>query len=296
MSNTSNTNSLQYQNNYWDEPELKQQFIAFLTQMFNLDLTLWDQKGFWDYAYRPFSYFDGKKVASNVCVYSLDMMVKGHACRVAQVSAVGTLPEYRRQGLSIDLTNKALDWARDKHDFFFLFADEDAFGFYKKRGFREVYEHKARIYVNAKEQSPGAVRLHMDRAEDIELVHRLAKKRTAVSDELGVLNARLLMFWCLYALQDCVYYIPDLDAVVMWKNVDGVKTIYDVVGTSVPTFEQLYPYIAEPEDRQVEFRFIPDKMRVGEVEYIKVEGNGAHVMGTFPFEGSKFMFPFTAQA
>ena len=37
-------------------------------------------------------------------------------------------------------------------------------------------------------------------------------------------------------------------------------------------------------------------LQLTEVEYIPIEGNGAHVMGAFPIEGTPFMFPCTAQA
>ena len=134
--------NLTYRENYWDSLPLKQEFICFLTQLFGLDLSLWDEMGFWDNQYRPFSYFDDKALVANVCLYSMDMTIQGEQCRVAQISAVGTAAEYRRQGLSFKLMQKAIEWAADKHDFFFLFADDDAYPLYKKSGFQKVDEYK----------------------------------------------------------------------------------------------------------------------------------------------------------
>ena len=74
--------------------------------------------GFWDHGYRPFSLFDGSNIVSSLCVYSMDMTINGEHRLVAQVSGVGTLPEYRRKGLNLELTQKAMAWAKTEHDFF----------------------------------------------------------------------------------------------------------------------------------------------------------------------------------
>ncbi len=294
--------NLTFRENYWDTPGLKAEFNRYLSQLFSLDLSRWDEAGFWDNNYRPFSFFDNDRLVANVCVYSMDMVVQGERQRAAQISAVGTLPEYRRQGLSTQLMHKALDWARPAHDFFFLFADEEAFSLYRACGFRPVDEYAARISVTGEipqtgaRTKPGLERLDMEHREDVDQVFHMACERTPVSDTLGVLNAKLLMFWTVYGLRDHIHYIPDLDVLVMFKRDGGLVKIFDVVGKKVPTFAELFPYIGVETDEVCEFRFVPDKLQVGEVAHVPVEGNGAHVMGTFPLDSIRFMFPFTAQA
>ncbi len=285
-----------FRENYWDSPERKRAFMDYLVRVFNLDLSLWDRLGFWDDRYRPFSYFDHDKVVSNVCVYSMDMTVQGRCCRVAQLSAVGTLPEYRRRGLSRQLIRTAMEWANGTHDFFFLFADEDAFGFYAARDFRKADEYKTRISLSGESPRPGIVKLDMSKSDDIDRVYRIAAGRTPVSDILGVTNAKLFIFWCLYGLRDHVYQIPDLDILVLYKRDRELVTIYDIVGPIMPAFDDIYPYVCDPGDKAVEFLFMTDKLRVRDTEYIKVEGNGTHVHGKFPLESAPFIFPFTSQA
>lgn len=287
---------LAFRENYWGSPERKKAFLAYLVQVFGLDLSLWDKLGFWDDRYRPFSYFDDDSVVSNVCVYSMDMAVQGRCCRVAQLSAVGTLPEYRRKGLSRKLIKAAMDWARDTHDFFYLFADEEAYGFYRPFGFRPVEEYKARLAVTGMAARPGIVRLDMSRPENIAEVFRIASRREPVSDMLGVSNAKLLMYWCLYGLREYVYYIRDLDVLVLYKRASRLLTIYDVVGSTMPTFDDIYPYLCDPDVDAVEFLFMTDKLQLTEAEHTKVEGNGTHVHGNFPFEDAPFLFPLTSQA
>ncbi len=281
---------------YWDAPERKKAFMDYLVQVFDLDLSLWDKLGFWDDQYRPFSYFHNDVVVSNVCVYSMDMTVQGRRRRVAQLSAVGTLPEYRRRGLSRQLMQTAMDWASDTHDCFFLFADEHAYSFYKACGFRKVTEFKTRLSATGIPARPGINQIDMNEPHDIQLVYGIAEGRAPVSNMLGVCNAKLLMFWCLYGLRENVYHIPDLDILILYKRAGELVTIYDIVGPTVPTFADIYPYIADPGDTAVEFLFMTDKLQISNFEHLPVDGNGTHLHGSFPLESTPFILPFTAQA
>lgn len=288
--------NLSYRENYWDSLELKVEFLSFLVQIFGLDLSVWDKMGFWDQRYRPFSYFSGNSLASNVCVYSMDMTIQGKQRLVAQISAVGTLPEYRRKGLSFELIQKAMDWARNNHDFFFLFADKDAYDFYGKCGFRPADEHKACVSVSGKVAQSGAVKLDVQRKDHLEQIYRFASEREPASDVLGVSNQKLFMYWCLYSLRDHIYYIPALDVLVLYKRDNGLITIFDVVGTNIPAFSALYSYICSESDETIEFLFMVDKLNLGSCDQIRVKDNGAHILGNFPLESTQFMFPFTAHA
>ena len=285
-----------YKENYWDSPKLKQEFIDFLIEIHGLDLSLWDRLGFWDNLYRPFSYFSDNKLVSNVCVFSMDMTVMEKPCRVAQVSAVGTRPEYRRRGLNLELTQKALTWARDNHDFFFLFADEEAFQVYKKCGFRRTDEYKASVSVKGQVARPGAVKLDIQQADHLELVHRMASDREPASNLLGVSNKRLFMFWCVYFLSDQIYYIPECDVLVLYKRDNGLVSVFDIVGKGMPAFAEIYPYICDERDEVVEFLFMVDKLDLESVEHTKIVENGTHLLGNFALENTRFVFPYTAHA
>jgi GNAT superfamily N-acetyltransferase len=288
--------SITFHENYWDSPGKKSQFIAFLKLIHGVDLSAWDKLGFWDKLYRPFSYFDGDTLVSNVCVYSMNMTVNGQSRLAAQISAVGTLPDYRRQGLSYELTQKALDWARDNHDFFYLFADDEALGFYRKCGFRPVGESKTRISVTGQVAKPGAFKLDINREDHLATICRIASGRVPVSDVLGVSNVKLLMFWLLNLLKEHIYHIPELDILVLYKHASGRTTIFDVVGERVPPFSAILPYIGSENDRTIEFLFMTDKLELRDTTQVKIEDNGTHIMGEFPLESSRFIIPFTAQA
>lgn len=286
-----------FRENYASDLALKRKFIEFLIHIHRLDLSLWDKTGFWDANHRPFSYFEGDKLIASLSVYSMDMTINRQRCRVAQISGVGTLEEYRRRGLNFELTQKALEWARPRHDFFYLFADLDAEPFYAKCGFRKVLEYKPRFVISGATTSGVAEKLDMNNEKHRDLIYRIASERAPVSDILGVHTPKLFMFWCLYFLKDNVYYIREIDTLVLFERKDGVLTIFDVVGRAVPDFGQLYPYICDDSDTAVEFEFMPDKMNMGTPpKLIPAESNGTHLMGEFPLENQEFLFPLTAHA
>jgi len=288
---------IEFKENYWDSGELKSEFIQFLKSVHNLDLTLWNNLGYWDDNYRPFSYFQDGKLISNVCVYSLDMVVDGVRKKAAQISAVGTLPEFRGQGLSSDLTRRAMEWAKQEHDSFFLFADDEAVSFYRKRGFSALEESRFAYPLQPVAGKPGARKLNFSVKSDREKVYSLAVNRRAVSDTLGVLSEKLFLFHCLYFLSNYSYYIEALDLLISNKRKDDRIIVFDIVGKVIPEFSSIYPYIAETGDRYVEFMFIDDIMGMdnGERELIR-EDNGAHYAGNFRFDKSPVIFPFTSRA
>jgi GNAT superfamily N-acetyltransferase len=288
--------TLTYQENYWDNPERKAAFQRYLIEVFGLDLSLWDKTGFWDHRYRPFSFFDRNKVVSNVNVYTMCMIVAGRLCQAAQLSAVGTLPEYRRRGLGRQLTEKAIEWARRDHEFFFLFADDHAFRFYEHCGFHRVEEFSSRITAPVVAARPGVVKLNMQNTEHLALTWRIASTREPVSDRLGVSNSKLFMFWCLHSLNDHIYYLPEPEILVLYKRDNGRVTVFDIVGKNLPAFAEMYSYILDEQDKAIEFLFMVDKLRVGDVDPVRIEGNGTHVRGSFPLEGTMFAFPFTSHA
>ncbi|MFQ5607534.1 MAG: GNAT family N-acetyltransferase [Candidatus Zixiibacteriota bacterium] len=287
---------MNYKENYWDSPVLKAEFISFLERIHGVDLTVWNDMGFWDNDYRPCCYFAGESMVSNVCLYSMDMIVNGKPLRAGQISAVGTHLDFRRRGLSYDLTQKALRQASDSYDFYFLYADTDARRLYEKCGFRSVEQFKCAIDAPSVNSQRGAVRLNTNEKDHVALIWRLVSEREPVSLTLGCLNSKLFMFWILCYLHDCIYHIPELDVLIVTKMDGGVVTVYDIIGSRIPPFADIYPYIKSESDRSVEFLFMTDRMQLESERLVKVADSGAYVMGDFELEGRKFLFPFTSQA
>ena len=288
--------NLTFHTDFWDQPKLRTELIRFINQIHNLDLTLWERLGFWDRNYQPLAYFVGDRMVANACLYTMNMRVAGKDCKVAQISAVGTDPDYRLKGLAYDLDQQAMEWAKKDHDFFYLFADTEAFRLYEKCGFRRVVEHKSRIRVEGGDRSSGLRKLDPGNSNDRELIYRIARERTPVSNRFGVNNPKLFMFWCLYFLKENIYYVEEFDLLVLFERKDDLATILDIVGKAMPQFSAVYPFIAAPTDRQVEFSFMPDRLNIGEYESISLGlETGTHLYGEFELEDN-FIIPMTAKA
>jgi GNAT superfamily N-acetyltransferase len=285
---------LQLKTQYWDDPSALAAFKTFILKIHGLNFTDWDSGGFWDHSYTPFSFFDGDKVVASVCVYLLDAVVNGEDTCLAQVSGVGTLPEWRRRGLNRQLTDVALDWARGKHDGVFLFANTEAVPFYNKCGFSSIDEFVETIDVTPVPKCGGSVRLDPGNDQELNRIYEYATQRAPVSDQFSVLNAKLLMFHVLYILRDCIYEISNLDCLVFCRRANGTLSIYDIVGERIPRLEELYPYVAAASDRVIEFHFNTDKLGLEKVGTRPLIGNNPFIKGAFPIE--KPVFPFTSRA
>jgi len=289
---------LRYREAYWEDRDARRAFQGFLREIHGLDLCRWEAIGQWDDDYRPFSFFDADgRVVSSVCVYALDMVVRGAACRAAQISGVGTLPEYRRRGLNRKLTERALAWAADAGcAFVFLFANEDAFGFYEACGFEHLVEFVPTADVRVGETRPGAVTLDPSRPADLDLLRRAARLRAPVSERLGVLSAPLFLFHVVYPRWERLLHVPDLDTIVACRHEGERLTLFDVVAEEVPSLERLLPYVAAPGTTEVTFRFLPERLAPGDLRWQASPENGLHDRGDIPLRGERVIFPHTAQA
>jgi ribosomal protein S18 acetylase RimI-like enzyme len=289
---------LRYREAYWADREARRAFQTFLRAIHDLDLVRWEAAGQWDDDYRPFSFFDDEgRVVSSVCLYSLEMVVQGSPCRAAQISGVGTLPAYRRRGLNRELTERAIAWAQaEGHAFFFLFADEEAFPFYEACGFRQLAESVPSVTIDAVDVRTGAVTLDPDEASDRQRLVRAVRRRTPVSERLGVLSAPLFLFHAVYPGWERLLHIPDLDVIVACRHHGERLTLFDVVGERIPSLDRLLTHVATPETREVTFRFLPERLDPGPLSWRETTENGLHDRGDIPLRGQRFLFPFTAHA
>jgi GNAT superfamily N-acetyltransferase len=278
----------------WADPLARQAFKHFMIEIHGLDFTAWESAGFWDYAYTPFSYFEEDLVVASVCIYMLDAVIDGREARLAQLSGVGTLPRWRRQGLNRVLTDTALEWARGKHEGIFLFSDSDAIPFYTKCGFKPVHEYVEMADVSPVPNNGGSVKLNPKNPDHLNKAYAYAKRRVAISNRLSILNAKLLMFHFMYILSDCTWEIPRLGCVVFYERKGDRLHIYDIVGERIPQWSELYPYISNDQDRTVHFHFFTDKLGLTGARSVQLQGNHPFVKGRFPVQNPTF--PYTSRA
>ena len=235
-------------------------------------------------------------MVSSVNLFSMDLVVDGRPQRAAQLSGVGTLTTFRRRGLNRELTERALEWAIPSHDFVYLFADEDARPFYLATGFSPTAERQPFIAVEGLERRSGMRRLDMTDAAERQILADLATGRAPVSEKLGAQNPKLLMFSALYPLRERFYHLAELDVAVAYATEGQRLTLFDVVGSRGPSWDQIWPYLASPEIREVQFGFIPDRLAPPDLRWRPCAADSLFDRQDIPLRGVPFLFPYTSHA
>ncbi len=275
---------------YWDDPVAKAAFIRFLKHIHGLDLGLWDRLGYWDEAYTPFSFFEKGEVVASVCLYLIRARLQGRDGHVAQISGVGTRSEYRRQGLSRELTRRALEWAAGRHEALFLFADEEAKPVYRRLGFEEWQDYFWSTEAEPVPPMPGARRLDMDSVEDRRWITALAERRCAPSEEFSCLQPKLLLFHLLYDRGLEILRLPGRDCAVLLRRGEEKLQVLDFLAEEVQPFEAWFPFVTRGE-RRVDFRLPVDRLKPPSPVLQPARGNDAFVSPGFPLE--RPVFPAT---
>ena len=286
---------LTFRTAYWQDIPARRAFKDFILEIHGVDFDAWDDAGYWDDDYRPYSYFEDGRVVASLCIYTMPAIVGGEACTVAQVSGVGTLPGYRLRGLNRRLHEIALAQSLPRHRFAFLFADDEAVAFYRKCGFRPVSVYAAVLPVPRAAPDPGIEKLDASDRAVRESIYRLACARAPLSHAFSTMNPKLVMYHLLYRFRDHAWRIPALGAVVFMKHEAGRTVVYDILAPEMPRLEALAPFLAAGGARELELRFPVDRLDARGWQPRVLEGHNVHVMGDFDL-GPYPVLPFTSQA
>lgn len=285
--------TVEFRSHYWDDRESREAFKRFLVSIHGLDLTRWEEHGYWDDSYIPFSFFLEGDVVASVCLYLIDCHFRGKRCKVAQISAVGTRERLRKRGLNRELTRRALDWAGDRCEGLFLFADEQARGFYDRLGFEPRQDYH---WISVPDEAPpprDGKRLDTSSRSDLEWIFDLAEGRVPVSREFSSYQTRLLMFHLLYDPSCRVTRIPDRELALVSRDTEDGVQVLDILGKEVPAFSDWYPYVVRPGKTRLELRLPIDLIQPPAPTREPLD-SGAFVKPGFPIE--KPVFPATIVA
>ncbi|NQT61435.1 MAG: GNAT family N-acetyltransferase [Candidatus Marinimicrobia bacterium] len=285
---------LRLKTEYWDNPKTREAFKAFILDIHDLDFTEWETRGYWDHAYTPFSYFKDGQLISSICIYLLDAVIAGRETKLVQISGVGTHKDWRRQGLSRELTDLGLQWARGQHQGVFLFADEEAIPYYERCGFSPLHETLEYCHAEPTPNRQGMIQLDPSNQENLDKNYSYAQNRTPISDKFSVFSSKLLMFHALYTMRNKMYEIPDLECLVFFDREGDVVNVYDILGRTIPSFQKIYPYISSETDKRINFHFHTDKLEIKGIQTEIITGNNTFVKESFPV--STPAFPFTSRA
>lgn len=200
--------------NFKDNNDLRASFNKLTIDGFDIDFEPWYQKGYWNEHYMPHSYVDNGRVVANASANYMQLKLGDQKLKAIQIGTVITDPGYRKQGLAKKLMEDIEADYKDLVDFFYLFADNSAMGFYEKCGYTKIVEKEYHLNINRvkmealKHNKLTRVRkLKLSNTKDYELLQSLIKTKTYQSIGVGVVKeSHLLNFYFLYVYGECIYY------------------------------------------------------------------------------------------
>ncbi len=225
------------------------------------------------------------------------MKVGGVRKKGAQLLTVGTLPQYRLQGIQRELWKRVSAWIGQEYDFAFLFTDDSATGFYEKLGLRRQPEYFETVLCPqaASHSELRFKKLDLEQDGNYKIIERLAKEREMVSHRIGFLNPNLLLFMFLYVYQSWSYYLEDLDIVIVVEETKDRLRIHDIVAKQMPKLSDIESFLAQFKKDGIDLLFCTDRLGVDQSKKKRVKDSILFVSDDFEFEGH-FVFPYSIRA
>lgn len=273
------------------DPQLRAQFNALAGQTFGLSFENWYQNGCWKENYRPYTLFCDDKAAANVSVSPIEFKLDETMKKAVQLGTVMTAPEHRNKGLAAFLMQTVLMEYRPGCDWMFLFANESVLDFYPKFGFTRAWEYRCVQPVAGGFAS--ARRLDCSRAEDLALLQSHYAESNPFSALTMENNWNLVWFYASSFLKDCIFFVPEQDAVVIAEQDGETMLCYDIFCPKGKDREQILRAAAQQETSRVEFGFFPSETAGCSVEKIEDDSDALFLLGKKedPFAERPLRFP-----
>lgn len=275
--------------NVMPDPAARQSFDALARQVFDLSFESWYQSGYWTESNLPYTLLSQGTALANVSVNRLEVLLGGKRRRYIQLGTVMTRAGCRGQGLAKRLMEEVLrDWT-NQCDGMFLFANETVLDFYPKFGFRRETQYQYTLPVPT--ARGGARKLSVDSPQDLALLRACYERGNPFSALQVVHNFGLLMFYCGSFLKDCVYYIPQQEAVAIARQEGPVLQCMDIFGGS--QLEEILTQVAAPGTEYAALGFTPTGSVACRAEPISDDSDALFVLAgkENPFSRQKLHFP-----
>ncbi|MEK4715082.1 MULTISPECIES: GNAT family N-acetyltransferase [Sporosarcina] len=283
---------------YRNNESLKEKFNTLAMKTFELDFRGWYNKGYWDDKYIPYSFVDEGKVIANASINKMSIVINGKMCGGIQIGTVMTDENYRNQGLAKQLMQHIMKEYENTCDFMYLFANDTVLDFYPKFGFTRLNESefsldlaKSSIQMN-KDAKVKRLTIEIDLA----LLEKFAKNRHVNSTILDVENNEsLLMFYFTLAFREAIFYVENLETIVLMEEEEDTLHIFDIISLNVPNIEAVLASIVKETTKKVVFYFTPDFTIEGMTATIMPNDDDAlFVLTKKSLLKGNFMFPLTS--
>jgi len=283
---------------YRNNESLKESFNALVMKTFKLDFRAWYNKGYWNDTYIPYSFVEEGKIISNASINKMSIIINGKVYKGIQIGTVMTDENYRNQGLAKQLMQHIMKEHENTCDFMYLFANDTVLDFYPKFGFTRLNESE--FSLNLAESSirmkTDAKVKQLSSENDLALLEKFAKNRHVNSMILDVeRNESLLMFYFTVVFHEAIFYVEDLETIVLVEEEEDTLHIFDIISFNAQNVEAVLASIVKKTTKKVVFYFTPDFTIKGMTATIMPNDDDAlFVLAKKGLLKGNFMFPLTS--
>lgn len=283
---------------YRNNESLKESFNALAMKTFELDFRGWYNRGYWNDKYIPYSFVDEGKVISNASVNKMSIIIDGKMYKGIQIGTVMTDENYRNKGLAKQLMQYIMKEYENTYDFMYLFANDTVLDFYPKFGFIRLNESEFSLDL-----ANSSIQMKMDAKvkqltieNDLALLEKFAKNRHVNSMILDVEhNESLLMFYFTLIFHEAIFYVEDLETIVLMEEEEDTLHILDIISLNAQNVEAVLASVVNETTKKVIFNFTPDFSIKGMTATIMPNDDDAlFVLTKESLLKGNFMFPLTS--
>ncbi|HBH6991870.1 TPA: GNAT family N-acetyltransferase [Listeria monocytogenes] len=273
-------------------------FNKLAESTFDINFEEWFRSGFWNDKYVCYSYIDNNEVISNVSINKMNLIYQGENYSALQIGTVMTHPNYRGQGLAKNLLNHVIAKYEDQYDFLYLFANDTVLDFYPKFGFERIEESSFTVDAcNLKKKASKLKKLNPDNKTDFQLISRIVSERAPLSNILDVKESEdLLMFYVLIALKNELYYLEELDVIVLMEQEGTDLYVLDILSTKKLDVVEVLSYLSTKKIETIHLLFTPEKSKYIDAAYIIETEDMLFVRPNVLTSENYFLFPATSHA
>ncbi|MGG4497384.1 GNAT family N-acetyltransferase [Brevibacillus reuszeri] len=283
---------------YRNNESLKESFNSLVMQTFKLDFRDWYDKGYWNDSYRPYSFVDKGKVIANASVNQMSVIINGETFKAIQIGTVMTDENYRNQGLAKQLMQHIMKEHAKSCDFMYLFANETVLDFYPRFGFTRLHESEFSVDLEKSsiQMNTEAKVKQLTIENDLSLLEKFAKNRYVNTKILDVeQNESLLLFYFTVVFQEAIFYLEELETIVLMEEEEGILRIFDIISLCAPNVEAVISSLVKETTKKVVFSFTPDFTIEGTTATIMPNDDAAlFILSKKPLLKGNFMFPLTS--
>lgn len=279
------------------DQQIRSSFNKLTEAVFGFSLENWYNDGLWGEYYIPYSLLHHEKVVSNVSINKIEFDIEGERKLGIQIGTVMTDEKYRNRGLNKYLMERIIHEWKDRTDFVYLFANDSVLDFYPKFNFKVVDEYQHSKTVDTHSTSSVWKKLNMkDPAEVAFFIGRI--KDSIPTAKISMRNnISMIMFYCNWFKKNNIYYIQELDVIVIADFNNDTMYLDDIFSLSPINIDNVIHSISDQRIRSVILGFTPLHDEGFEERLLKSTDTLFVLKDKFEFFTSKhWMFPTLSHA